>query len=400
MTRAFLLANVKRLMLAARHLMGLAAVAPFAVGCVFPQPTVIPPGVESPFTGYASALYGRDEMWLCRPDLPANPCAADLTATEIHSDGSRTVVPFVPAKDPAIDCFYLYPTVDNDPYPGNHTDFRDRAPMLRATLLQAARFQEVCRLFVPLYRQITASTYAAPAWSLNRRLDIAFSDVADAFAHYLGQHNHGRRVVILGHSQGASMAVRLLRRFFDRDPLLQPRLLAGFPVGGRVEVPPGALTGGTFSNLSLCSSPDEIGCVVAYRSYPEGADVTDDPHGPPEGLESGCVNPASITDNARAAFSRSFLPSHYGAERVVDTGPDVSTPFVLYRGVFTAQCVPGPGRYNHLAIAVAKEAAAISPIDLADPGYKNTLGLHRFELLLPQGDLIDLVAHKASLPVK
>ncbi len=260
-------------------------------GCL-PQPTVIPPGVKSPFTGYSSALYQDDSMWVCRPDLPSNPCAtADLSATEIAPDGSRVVVPFVPAKDPAVDCFYVYPTVDNDSRPGNHTDFVDTAAMRRVTLSQAARFQEVCRLYVPLYRQITVGTYAASPWNLDRRLEIAFSDVADAFAHYLGRYNNGRKVVVIGHSQGAYMTVELLRRFFDHDPVLQPRLLVGMPIGGRVEVPPGERVGGTFANLPLCASADETECVVAFRSYREGANVTGDPHGPPAGLETGCVHP-------------------------------------------------------------------------------------------------------------
>ncbi len=97
-------------------------------------------------TGYRSPLYGNDAMWLCRPDLPGNPCAADLSATELRPDGSRAVEPFAAAKEPPVDCFFVYPTVDNDMRAGNHTDFSDTSPMLRPVINQAARFQEVCRL--------------------------------------------------------------------------------------------------------------------------------------------------------------------------------------------------------------------------------------------------------------
>lgn len=356
------------------------------------------PGAHSPFSDYTSATYSADAMWLCRPDLPSSPCAGDLTATEIRPDGSRARVPHVPAKDPAIDCFYIYPTVDPDPRPGNHTDFRDTSSIARVTLVQAARFQEVCRLYVPLYRQITQGTYAGPAWSLDQRLEIASSDIQDAFAHYLGHYNAGRKVVVIGHSQGADMAVRLLRRFFDGDPLLQPRLLAGLPIGGRVEAPPGERVGGTFTALPVCSSADEIGCIVAYRSYPEGADVRGDPHGPPAGLETKCVNPASVDANARALLSRTFLPTVLADGHRFRGAQGIDTPFVLFRGAFTAQCAPGPGGFFHLEIGEprASDRARPAPFDVSDETFRTTLGLHVFDLQLAQGDLIDLIARKAA----
>lgn len=369
-----------------------------AAGCI-PLQTAMTPGAHSPFTGYVSETYRADAMWLCRPDLPANPCAAaDLSATEILPDGSRRRVEHVAAKDPKIDCFFVYPTVDIDERPGNHSDFRDVTPMLRATIGQGARFQEVCRLFVPLYRQITAGTYAAPTWNLNTRLDIAFSDIQDAFAHYLGQHNGGRKVVLIGHSQGADMTVRLLRRFFDGDPLLMPRLLAGLPIGGRVETPPGERRGGTFRELPVCSKPEEIGCVVGFRSYADGTDVSGDAHGPPRGLESACVNPASVEANARAPLSRSFLRTVSANGLAFRGTAGIDTPFVLFRGIFTAQCVAGAAGYNHLAIAEARAPGDVrqAPFDLHDERFANTLGLHAFDIPLAFGDLIDMVARKAE----
>lgn len=365
-------------------------------GCI-PQKTVMPPGVSSPFAGYSSALYRDDAMWLCRPDLPSNPCATDLSATEIRPDGSRVAIPFEPAKDPPIDCFYVYPTVDLDPRPGNHTDFQDRTAMRRVTLTQAARFQQLCRLYVPLYRQITVGTYAASAWSLDERLEVAFSDVQDAFAHYIGQHNQGRKIVLLGHSQGAFMVVELLRRLFDRDEPLRSRLLVGMPIGGRVEVAPGERSGATFVDLPLCSSADEIGCVVAFRTYRQGANLEGDAHGPPAGRETACVHPAGVAAGERAPVGGSFfLAAGRGPIHPADA---VATRFVYLRGLFAAQCVPGPGGYRHLAISDARKPGdrRALPFDLNDPRFElSTLGLHTVEMELLQGDLIELVRQKTA----
>lgn len=381
----------------AAGLLGLAALLG-AAGCL-PQPTVIGGGAHSPFTGYSSELYRQDSMWLCRPDLPSNPCGADLSATELKPDGSREVVPFVKNEAPEVDCFFVYPTVDMDPRPGNHTDFADTSLMRRVTVSQAARFQEVCRVFAPLYRQITVGTYATAPWALDRRLEIAYSDVADAFAHYLGQHNGGRRVVLLGHSQGAFMVVELLRHFFDRGAVLEPRLLVGLPIGGRVEVPPGEKTGGTFVNLPLCQGPDEIGCVVAYRSYREGADLRGDPHGPPAGLETGCVHPAGVPGDTAAPIARSYFPTRLFGRAPFATVSGIETPFVLVRGLYSGRCVPGVERFGHLAVRESRAEGDRRPVlfDPADPYFEeSTLGLHSIEMLLTQGDLIDLVGRKAA----
>jgi pimeloyl-ACP methyl ester carboxylesterase len=263
------------------------------------------------------------------------------------------------------------------------------------TLGQAARFQEVCRLYVPLYRQITLGTYAASAWSLDQRLEVAFSDVADAFAHYLGQHNHGRKVVVMGHSQGAYMAVQLLKRFFDRDPALRPRLLAGLPIGGRVEVPPGERTGGTFSSLPVCTGAEEIGCIVAFRTYREGADVTGDAHGPPAGLETACVNPAP----PRATLSRSYFPTMILGQGALRAFEGITTPFVMMRDLYSVRCAPGAGGYWHLEISESRAPGDQRPMlfDPMDPRFeRTTLGLHVLEMYLAQGDLVDLVARKAA----
>ena len=50
-------------------------------------------------------------VWLCKPGLADNPCETDMTTTVIAADGSSTTETASPAKDPPIDCFYVYPTV-------------------------------------------------------------------------------------------------------------------------------------------------------------------------------------------------------------------------------------------------------------------------------------------------
>lgn len=102
--------------------------------------------------------YAEDSAWICRAGR-ADACAADLsTATE----ASR----FLPESDPAIDCFYVYPTISTAP--------GDSAPIVvtedeeRTVRLQLARLRSVCRLYAPLYRQLTVSDMK-PVWRAARR---------------------------------------------------------------------------------------------------------------------------------------------------------------------------------------------------------------------------------------
>ncbi len=366
-----------------------------AAGCApLPAPTLLPPPQQPGYAGYASSKYGDPHLWLCRPDLPADRCRVDLTATEIHPDGSRTVVPHVPAAAPKVDCFYVYPTVDLSLVPRNHDDFSNLDPMSRPTTAQAARLAEVCNLYVPLYRQVTIGTYLFGARPREARLAVAFSDVADAFAHYLGQYNQGRKIVLVGHSQGAEMVVRLLRRFFEQDPALKERLLLAMAIGGAVDVPPGRLSGGTLPTIPLCSRPDELGCVVAYQTRRAGNDASPGGLGPHPGNETACVNPAGVDRTERRPFSRAYLPVS-----VLLTGArGVTTPFVVYRDFYAGQCVSGPGGYRYLAVSEARGAGDTreSPFDLGQVGLNTGLGTHILDMQFPQGDLIDMVARRVA----
>jgi hypothetical protein len=341
--------------------------------------------------------------WLCRPDLPADACrSADLTATELRSDGSRVVVAHHAAEHPRVDCFYVYPTVDLELVPGNHTDFADVRKMRATTLAQAARFSETCALWVPLYRQITLGTYLQPTEMLERGLAVAFADVERAFAEYLAQADRTRKVVLIGHSQGAEMVIRLLRRFFDDDPAMRARLLLAMPIGGDVDVAGGSVRGGTTKNIPACSRPNEAGCIVAYRTYAAGERVDPDRWAPPPGRETVCVDPAAIDrGSAREPhpLSRTYFavwPELRGHMRGID---DVTTPFVLLRDFYTARCVRGPGGYAWLEAAVTSSTsdARTSPVDLRDRRFRiGKLGLHVLDMQLAQGDLVDMVARRVA----
>jgi hypothetical protein len=337
-------------------------------------------------------------MWLCRPDIRGDICHADATATEVRPDGSRVLLPSAPPPAAKVDCFYVYPTVDMALIPANHSDIEDILPAEDATRSQAGLFRDVCELYVPLYRQITMGTYVFSTEDRDRRSEVAFSDVKDAFLHYMGQYNRGRKVVLLGHSQGADMVVRLLKAVFDQDPVMLSRLLVAMPLGGPVEVRKGKLVGGTFETIPLCSSPDELGCVVAFQSRPAAGMVGKPLFQPRPGTVTGCVNPAPAGALGIHRFSRTFLPLTKTTRPYLRGVDDITTPFVMLRDFYTGACVEGLDGYAYLAVAAGPKDGdtRVSPIDLTAARFNGSFGLHVADFQFAMGDLVDLVARKAA----
>ncbi len=308
-------------------------------------------------------------------------------------------------RRPDVDCFYVYPTVDVGMVPGNHDDFRDIAPMQEFAHNQAARFGETCRVFAPLYRQVTIATYFEPKEQREPRFEFAFADVLAAFRYYLGHFydahdGHGaRKIVLIGHSQGGEMVIRLLHAVFDNDPAMRARLLVAIPLGAALDVPESRVVGGTFANLPLCTSPDELACVVAFQTYRAEHPAHSMYGPPPKGRRTACVNPADVGGSERHLLSGAVLPTRTRFRPDAPAAAGIQTPFLLLRDFYGAQCVDGKDGFRYLAVeaAPAQGDARTNPINFDEVIWRSQLGLHLLDFQLSQGDLVRMVKHKATL---
>lgn len=347
-------------------------------------------------------LEGYDDpaLWLCHPDKDPDDdqCLAnDLTATAIGPDGSLTVVEHTPTDDPPFDCFYIYPTVDLRLAPGQTENFNDIKQELDPLLNQAARFTSLCRMFAPLYHQVTLGTFSSA--EAPQLLDAAYQDVLAAFQSFR-EHNGDRPLVIMGHSQGTFMTTRLLQEVIEPDPELRDRLIVALLIGGSVSVPPGEVIGGTFDMLPLCESAEQTGCVIAYRTYaadypPGMGDQT--ASGP--GLSVACTDPAALL--GRDKFAGTDLPTFSAQPAAfVPVGAGFAdTPFVRLGDFYASECLTDVDGNQYLAISVAPEPSDVrqNPIDFANPLLSpNILGLHVLDYNFPMAELLELVAIKAE----
>ena len=102
--------------------------------------------------------YADAANWLCRPGRK-DACAVDQDVTVIAADGTRKVERFKPAAAPKFDCFYVYPTLSHDP--GQNSDMTPKPEENLVVAAQAARFASQCRVFAPMYRQVTLTALRA-----------------------------------------------------------------------------------------------------------------------------------------------------------------------------------------------------------------------------------------------
>src|ERR1700712_2227120 len=163
--------------------------------------------------------------WLCKPGLASNPCAPGLATTVISPTGETqgTLTP-AKAKSPKIDCFYVYPTVSDQktPQATRKIDPEERS----IALYQAAGYAGQCRIYAPMYRQVTLQGLLQPKTVTTKMRTQGYQDVVAAWRDYLKHDNKGRGVALLGHSQGSFVLRQLIAQEIDKNAKVRERLVS------------------------------------------------------------------------------------------------------------------------------------------------------------------------------
>ncbi len=297
---------------------------------------------------FAASPATAEVTWLCRPGLANDPCQLPQDTTIRSLDGSETVETPAASGDPKIDCFYVYPTVSQQPS-ANATKAKD-PELASIASYQAARFNQQCRVFAPVYRQATLASIGLGAASSADR-NLPYADVLEAWREYLAKDNDGRGVVLMGHSQGSFVLRRLLREEIEPKPEQLRRVVSSLLIGGNVTVPPGGLVGGDFKFTPLCTGRAQLQCVVAYSTFAEtppadarfGRTTERRPDGSP--LSVACTDPRPLAGTG-APFrvlvpSKPFAPGVIAAGIVLVNGgpsPTAPTTWVIPGDRYTGGC--------------------------------------------------------------
>ncbi len=344
--------------------------------------------------------YSKAENWLCAPGR-TDICSRPLATTALNPNGYGSTGLSPVAKNPPVDCFYVYPTVSRDR--GMNSDLNPDNAEISATQGQLARFAGVCRTYAPIYRQLTlaAVTASAVGTDIAAPSAIAYRDVAAAWRRYFTVHNQGRPFVLIGHSQGSAMLQELIRREIEGKPAARQMLRAILP-GFNLVVPQGRRVGGSFKSTPLCASSAETGCVMSWVSYrernvpPEGAMFG---WAPQPGMTVGCTNPArpgSVRWESLDSYwnTRLNLPVP-GGPIVWSTQGAPPTQFLRTEGLVSARCV-NQGRLGYLSVRTNADprdrrtdriGGEVGVLGLFIPGW----GMHLADIAIAQGDLVRTV---------
>jgi hypothetical protein len=340
-------------------------------------------------------------VWLCKPGLADDPCTSPLTATVVQTNGKTSIAATaINAKAP-IDCFYVYPTVSKQTT--ENANLQIEAQETSVAISQASRFSQVCRVYAPMYPQVTLAALNSGKRVSTAASITAYIAVVKAFSEYLGKYSDGRGFVLLGHSQGALILEQLIKGVIDPNPALRRRLVSADLMGGNVLVPKGRLVGGTFEHVPVCQAAVQTHCVIAYSSFlkeppnPSFFGRQNSPLLQPGVLNVGkevvCVNPALARQSGASGALLPYAPAVTSAQGLFEQPPTASTPWVAAPGEYTGQC-----RKEHGAswLQINPVGPAIDPPEYVKEGLGPEWGLHVYDVNIALGNLVHTTAIQAA----
>lgn len=348
--------------------------------------------------------------WLCKPGEKPNPCKGSMATTVFKPGGGETVHDVVPPRGQRpFDCFYVYPTVSEQPTPNANKEIDPQ--QIAIANYQAARYSLDCKVYAPVYRQATLAAIGDPD---NVDPDIwvkAYGDVLDAWKTYLRRYNDGRGVVLIGHSQGTGMLSQLLAEQIEKSRDERKRLISAILLGGNVTIKKGSDLGGTFKRTPLCRSDKQVGCVIAFSTFnqppPPGAlfGRTDGPFAEvpdgadPDDYKVACTNPASLgggSGKVKTIARSEPFPGTLGFGIQLMYGgppPTAETPWLVPADRYTAKCDYTDGG-SSLLISPIGDVQPLNPSPT--PGW----GLHLLDGNVALGNLVRIVAKQGKQYLK
>ncbi|MBC7958093.1 MAG: DUF3089 domain-containing protein [Cytophagales bacterium] len=385
--------------------LALLATAALLAGCATSTPTPAPsapmtaPGAPAVGAQATANVYDKPDSWLCRPGRQ-DVCAQALSVTTVAADGKRTLgAPQVANAAAPVDCFYVYPTVSNDP--GANSDMQAGPEELGVAYAQFSPFRAQCRLFAPMYRQVTLAALRSRFTGTPMAADwaLGYNDVLAAWKHYLANDNQGRGVVLVGHSQGSRVLTELVAKEIEGKPV-QRNIISVIIPGANLLVPKGKDVGGSFQSTPLCRSATQTGCAIAYVSFRASSP-------PPDkslfGRATGdnvvaCTNPAALAGGS--AQPKVWFSKRADVSSSTGTGSSawqalsktIDTPFFALPGLVSTRCVQDANG-SYLAVQVQGDSRTDNiGGDVVVSGMTiSTWGLHLIDMNLGLGDLIDVV---------
>ena len=351
---------------------------------------------------FGAAPSSAKTVWLCKPGMKPDSCTPGLSTTVYNPPLTQAIGVQHPkaVKHPPVDCFYVYPTVSDEKTGNSDRKIEDTERSI--ALYQASRYSQYCRVFAPMYRQVTLAGAGLPGTSgstskANRALGPR--DVTNALKDYLKHFNHGRGIVFIGHSQGSAVLREVIAKQIDPHPALRKRLLSAILMGGNVLVKGDSGVGGDFKHIKACRRSTQLGCVIAFSTFDQPP-PNDTLFGKPtpllgtkvkKGTTVLCTNPANLGGGSGKLIpispSAPFAP---GSTIALGLGvlnfkqPTPSTVYWTAPNAYTARCENSNGAH-------VLEITALNGAQTPTPAPTPEWGLHLLDANIALGNLVSIV---------
>jgi hypothetical protein len=375
-----------------RSRIALLAIAVLAAAAVL----ILAPAMSGPSATAAAATASQADpagtVWLCRPGMAGDPCVTKPAVEQINGDGTTSISTLAQAPGGArtkVDCFYVYPTVSEQTTP-NATLAIEPAETSVA-LLQAAQFSNDCRVWAPMYHQITVPALMDTT-TFAQAQATAYTSLLAGWNDYIKHYNDGRPIVFIGHSQGSAMLIELLEKQVDKNAKLRKLLVSAVLAGGNVTVKNGSDRGGSFKNIPTCAAPKQSGCVIAFSTF-----LNTPPPDSLFGIPGQGVSFLSLSTAKAGLHVVCTNPAGLGAGpgTLIPLFPQGGTPaWATYPKLYTAEC-SNAGGANVLHVTPAP-ASATDTRPRVTESLGPTWGLHLDDVNITEGNLVADVGREAS----
>lgn len=304
----------------------------------------------------AQTDYNVMTNWAYHPDKLIN-LLADYNLDVAVFDTAMEVDSVIEIENRSIentgtDVFFVHPTYLSGTYlqPGNVAiNEQPFSNIFTGIIAQGGLLAKYGRFYAPLYRQATPPSFLGnPNFEAQAAaVSVAYGDVHAAFMHYLDHQSGGNDFILAAHSQGSYLLSMLLQDVIAEDESLRERMIAAVPAGvAAIYDDPGEGPGAWWNGLDLCSTIEQCGCVMNWRSFPEGHNMglnpvnSGSPAFNPLLVDSGWV--AHVIDPELDYFYQDSL--FYGNESeplryyIAPNGGDVygsGTGFVAFDGLYS-----------------------------------------------------------------
>ena len=198
-------------------------------------------------------------------------------------------------------------------------------------------YDDTARFYAPFYRQMGYNASTLPEEETEALKAQAYADVRDAFVYYMEHLNGGRPLVLAGFSQGADMAIRLLKDCFAGEGM-QEQLIACYAIGWHLTEEETA----EWPWVRPARGETDTGVVICFNSEAEELETS---FLLPAGMKTQAINPlnwrtdgepagkdmnlgACFTDYAGEITSEvpqltgAYLEAERGALKVTDIDPE------------------------------------------------------------------------------